>query len=151
MKSLAFHSLLRWNTIILPILTTDHLYISLKRLGECTFWGGWTFMCVKTFLNPAWRKKNYREICHIRRVGMQNFGRFWLTWKIVKKSVCRPLIVPILMSMILIVMIIVIIIIIIIMIMITIIILSIYLGSYSYLSMMNEISPSRLLFIYWRE
>ena len=38
MKNLAFHSLLRWEMIILPILTTSLIHLSLKRLGECTFW-----------------------------------------------------------------------------------------------------------------
>ena len=37
-KNLAFHSSLRWKMIALPILTTSPLYVSLKRLGECTFW-----------------------------------------------------------------------------------------------------------------
>ena len=35
MKNLAFHSLIRWMMIILPILTTS---LVIKRLGECTFW-----------------------------------------------------------------------------------------------------------------
>ena len=37
MKNLAFHSLLRWEMIILPILTTSPIHFSLKRSGECTF------------------------------------------------------------------------------------------------------------------
>ena len=35
MKNLAFHSLLRWKMIILPILTYTFLF---EMLGECTFW-----------------------------------------------------------------------------------------------------------------
>ena len=38
MKNLAFHSLLRWKMIILPILITSLIHFSLGRLGECTFW-----------------------------------------------------------------------------------------------------------------
>ena len=38
MRNLAFHSLLRWKMIILPILTTSVLIFLLRRLGECTFW-----------------------------------------------------------------------------------------------------------------
>ena len=38
MKNLAFHSLLRWKMIILPILTTSLIHLSSKRLGERTFW-----------------------------------------------------------------------------------------------------------------
>ena len=39
MKKLAFHSLLRWKMIILPILTTSLIHFSLGRLGEieCSF------------------------------------------------------------------------------------------------------------------
>ena len=36
MKNLAFHSLLRRNMIILPILTISFIHILFKRLGECT-------------------------------------------------------------------------------------------------------------------
>ena len=38
MKNLAFHSFLRWKMIVLPILTTSCIHLSLRRLGECTFW-----------------------------------------------------------------------------------------------------------------
>ena len=38
MENLAFHSLLRWMTISLSILTTSHIYFLFERLGECTFW-----------------------------------------------------------------------------------------------------------------
>ena len=38
MKNLAFHSLLRWKMIVVPILTTSCIHFSLRRLGECTFW-----------------------------------------------------------------------------------------------------------------
>ena len=38
MKNLAFHSLLRWKMIALPILTTSLIHFLFKRLGECTFW-----------------------------------------------------------------------------------------------------------------
>ena len=38
MKNLAFHSLLRWKVIVLPMLTTSCIHFSLGRLGECTFW-----------------------------------------------------------------------------------------------------------------
>ena len=37
MKNLAFHSLLRWNMIVLPILTTSLTHFLFKRLGELTF------------------------------------------------------------------------------------------------------------------
>ena len=37
MKNLAFHHLLRWKIIILPILITPLMHFSLGRLGECTF------------------------------------------------------------------------------------------------------------------
>ena len=37
-KNLAFHSLLSWQMIILPILTTSLIRFSLEGLGECTFW-----------------------------------------------------------------------------------------------------------------
>ena len=38
MENLAFHSLLRWKMIILPILPTSLTHFLFKRLGECTFW-----------------------------------------------------------------------------------------------------------------
>ena len=38
MENLAFHLLLRWRMIILPIRSLPHQYICLKRLVECTFW-----------------------------------------------------------------------------------------------------------------
>ena len=38
MENLAFHSLLRWKMIILPILTPSLIHFSLGRLGECNFW-----------------------------------------------------------------------------------------------------------------
>ena len=38
MEKVAFHSLLRWEMIILPILTTSLIHFSLGKLGECTFW-----------------------------------------------------------------------------------------------------------------
>ena len=38
MKNLAFHSLLRWKMITLPILTNITYTFLLERLGECTFW-----------------------------------------------------------------------------------------------------------------
>ena len=38
MENVAFHSLLRWKMIILPILTTSLMHFLLGRLGECTFW-----------------------------------------------------------------------------------------------------------------
>ena len=38
MKNLAFHLLLRWKMIILPILSLPHLIFQFKMLGECTFW-----------------------------------------------------------------------------------------------------------------
>ena len=37
MENLAFHSLLRWEIIIRPILTTSLIHRLLKLLGECTF------------------------------------------------------------------------------------------------------------------
>ena len=37
MENLAFHSLLRWNMIILPILTTSPIHFPLGKLGECPF------------------------------------------------------------------------------------------------------------------
>ena len=38
MRNLAFHSLLRWKMIMLPILITSPIHFSLGRLGECSFW-----------------------------------------------------------------------------------------------------------------
>ena len=38
MENLAFHSLLRWKMIILPILPISLIHFLDKRLGECTFW-----------------------------------------------------------------------------------------------------------------
>ena len=38
MEKLAFHTLLTWKMIILPILTTSLIHFFFKRLGECTFW-----------------------------------------------------------------------------------------------------------------
>ena len=37
MENLAFHSLLRWQIIILPILTMSPIHFPLGKLGECTF------------------------------------------------------------------------------------------------------------------
>ena len=42
MKNLAFHSWLRWEMIILLILTTSFITFLFRRLGRCTFWTwGW--------------------------------------------------------------------------------------------------------------
>ena len=38
MENPAFHSLLGWTMILLPILTTSLIHLPSKRLGECTFW-----------------------------------------------------------------------------------------------------------------
>ena len=38
MENLAFHSLLRWKKVMLPILTTRDIHFLLKRSWECTFW-----------------------------------------------------------------------------------------------------------------
>ena len=38
MKNLAFHGLLRWKMIMLPILTTALIHFPFKWLGECSFW-----------------------------------------------------------------------------------------------------------------
>ena len=38
MKNMAFHSLLRWKMIILPILTTSLIHFSLKGWENVTFW-----------------------------------------------------------------------------------------------------------------
>ena len=38
MKNLASHSILRWEMIILPILTTSLTHFLFERLGECAFW-----------------------------------------------------------------------------------------------------------------
>ena len=38
MENLAFHSLLRWKMIILPVLPTSLICFLNNRLGECTFW-----------------------------------------------------------------------------------------------------------------
>ena len=37
-KNLAFHTILRWKMIALPILTTSLIHFLFKRFGECTFW-----------------------------------------------------------------------------------------------------------------
>ena len=57
MKNLAFHSLLRWKMIILPILTTSFIHFSLGRLGECTFWT-WDWKGCRTLLKTTlgWRR-----------------------------------------------------------------------------------------------
>ena len=57
MKNLAFHSLLRWEMIILPILTTSFIHFSLGRLGECTFWT-WDWKGCRTLLKTTlgWRR-----------------------------------------------------------------------------------------------
>ena len=56
MKNLAFHSLLRWKIIILPILTTSLIHFSLKGLGGCMFWtwewkGQSTTITISAFLS----------------------------------------------------------------------------------------------------
>ena len=38
MENLAFHSLLRWKMVILPILANSPMYFLFKMLGECAFW-----------------------------------------------------------------------------------------------------------------
>ena len=37
-ENLAFHSLLKWKMIILPILTTSLIHFRFRRFRECTFW-----------------------------------------------------------------------------------------------------------------
>ena len=49
MKDLAFHSLLRWNIIILPILTVSLIHFSLQGWGNVLFTGA---VLVETILTP---------------------------------------------------------------------------------------------------
>ena len=53
MKNLAFHSLLSWQMIIVPILITSHIHFSLEGLGECTFW------------TLEWKVKSLRKQCTV--------------------------------------------------------------------------------------
>ena len=58
LENVAFHSLLIWEMIILPILTTSYIRYSLGRLGECTFW---------TWEWKGYRQHNTRVRIHKRR------------------------------------------------------------------------------------
>ena len=50
MKNLVFHRLLRWNMIILPIITTSVIHFLFKGLGECSFWTFIRWFIVSFFL-----------------------------------------------------------------------------------------------------
>ena len=57
MRNLAFHSLLRWKMIILPIPITSPIHFSLGRLGECSFWTwewkGWSWCHLRECLDSS--------------------------------------------------------------------------------------------------
>ena len=50
-ENLAFHSLLRWNMTVLPILTTSLIHFSRWFVGKCTFWA------LEWDVQSGWRKR----------------------------------------------------------------------------------------------
>ena len=118
MKNSAFHRLLRWKMILLPILTTSHYTFHSKRLGECTFWA-WLAFVTPAPPNPtsitqlllklrsmvllvltsisleytpsiAVRAPRCWQPSHINLIGCQTFADFW-TWKWIERAVNVPL------------------------------------------------------------
>ena len=51
-ENLAFHSLLRWKVILLPVLPTSLIHFLSNRLGECTFWMRPCCLKLRTLMVP---------------------------------------------------------------------------------------------------